>query len=790
MINYSLFYRPVVIGILILLIGMCIIPSNVGDCLKKSSIPPYKGYTLYVGGSGPDNYTSIRNAIEDATSGTTIFVYDDSAPYYENYLIIDKPLQIIGENKNTTIIDSVKGLTIFNVFADSVTISGFNIINSSGYGIYLEKSSYCTIYENIISNHGHSGIRLSDHSNYNMVNNNTIIDCIQGILILWYSNFNNINHNIVNENQYGITIGGENSDNNYVTNNRGYGNGYGIHIYQDADYNTLIDNYFEASSHHPFYGVMIQASSSYNTLKQNTFVKYNHAADVRGSSNNNIFLNNNFLSSRIDDARDICSNIWSLGYNNGGNHYSMYTGADTDEDGIGDTPHTILGGSNVDEYPLRNPYGSINNIDTKSIYRTIQYAIDASSTLEGHTIQLKTHTYYEHVDITKSIKLTGVQPTDVIIDGSRNNTPITIQTDNVQLKNLQIQRSGIESSDSGIHIISNNNIICQNTIINCENGINISLANDNKIYHNNFIRNIQHAWDDGDNTWDDGYPSGGNYWDDYTGIDENGDGIGDISYVIPGGSNEDQFPFINKNGWSNHAPSPPAIKGPTLCAVDRSYDYSFVSIDEDNDDVSYYIFWGDNTSTGWTPFYPSGKTEVFNHTWHKIGTYYIEAKAKDILDVHSNWTEPYTVIIVENGPPNKPTITGPKKGAAGRTYNFTIQSTDPNDHDIYYWIDWGDNTNTGWIGPVTSNMAINVNHSWEKQDIYKITAKAKDILLEESGWTQHIVNIPRHVKQRATKYLFLNYMQKLVQLYFYNTLFGLHKIMNKHIEFFSMGITK
>ena len=49
MINYSLFYRPVVIGILILLIGMCIIPSNVGDCLKKSSIPfeIYFGFLTY-----------------------------------------------------------------------------------------------------------------------------------------------------------------------------------------------------------------------------------------------------------------------------------------------------------------------------------------------------------------------------------------------------------------------------------------------------------------------------------------------------------------------------------------------------------------------------------------------------------------------------------------------------------------------------------------------------------------------------------------------------------------------
>jgi len=44
--------------------------------------------------------------------------------------------------------------------------------------------------------------------------------------------------------------------------------------------------------------------------------------------------------------------------------------------------------------------------------------------------------------------------------------------------------------------------------------------------------------------WDDGYPSGGNYWSDYAGVDADGDGIGDTPYVIDE-NNTDRYPLIS-----------------------------------------------------------------------------------------------------------------------------------------------------------------------------------------------------------------------------------------------------
>ena len=138
----------------------------------------------YVGGTGPNNYTKIQDAIDNSTDFDCIFVYDDNSPYEEQILIY-KPLKIIGENKNSTIIDGNKSAnaSVVTVRANGVIIQGFTIKNS--------------------------------HSSFNGINVNSrfskILDCIiiqnlgEGIMIIGSTNIS-ICDNIIINNNIGISL--------------------------------------------------------------------------------------------------------------------------------------------------------------------------------------------------------------------------------------------------------------------------------------------------------------------------------------------------------------------------------------------------------------------------------------------------------------------------------------------------------------------------------------------------------------------------------------------------------
>jgi hypothetical protein len=153
----------------------------------------------------------------------------------------------------------------------------------------------------------------------------------------------------------------------------------------------------------------------------------------------------------------------------------------------------------------------------------------------------------------------------------------------------------------------------------------------------------------------------------------------------------------------------------------------------------YYIIWkqhgaGDQNSIYWlfgdNDPYKNGKSWEYYESWSEL-------ELKDHVDIDCCF-KTYGL----DQPPNSPSITGPHSGYIGHVYDFQINATDPEDHYISYFVDWGDGSNTGWFGPFPSGTMATVPHSWDAEQIYSFRVKVKDQYDAESDWTIHEVSIP------------------------------------------------
>jgi hypothetical protein len=88
----------------------------------------------------------------------------------------------------------------------------------------------------------------------------------------------------------------------------------------------------------------------------------------------------------------------------------------------------------------------------------------------------------------------------------------------------------------------------------------------------------------------------------------------------------------------NQPPNDPTITGPEKGKPGNSYKYTITGIDPEEDVVSAYIMWGDDTITDWTTFHNSGETFSVTHSWAKKGTYSVQVKVKDTHGAESGWT--------------------------------------------------------------------------------------------------------------------------------------------------------
>jgi len=217
------------------------------------------------------------------------------------------------------------------------------------------------------------------------------------------------------------------------------------------------------------------------------------------------------------------------------------------------------------------------------------------------------------------------------------------------------------------------------------------------------------------------------------------------------------FPLMGVSYWTNlldgemafvlygtifFGPSPPVIYGPTEGIINVEYLFWTGPITDPDEEPCYCCWdWGDGYITGWLGPYPSGSVISASHSWTQPGAYEIRAKLRD-SDGDSVWSEPHAMTIHQGEPPSTPIITGPSQGKPGVTYTYMFNGTVSDGETIWYYIDWGDNTSSGWIGPFESGQLQTAHHSWAKKGAYLIRIKAKDHNDLESSWGTLPMNIP------------------------------------------------
>jgi len=226
---------------------------------------------------------------------------------------------------NTTVRDDVNisyvdiGMEI--LYSQNITITNCSITNST-YGIYLVYSENSTIYENIFDDNAIAFSILN--SSYNTINENTLKRNLLGISLVFNASHITISNNTLDGNLLGGISLLFNSNHSTISNNTLDGSLLGISLTFGSNNNTIVENQIQNN----LWGLLI-IESNYSTI-----------------------YHNNFINSTIH-ATDNSTTVWYNASSHEGNYWDNYTGVDEDpEDGIGDTPYNITGGSNQDLYPL------------------------------------------------------------------------------------------------------------------------------------------------------------------------------------------------------------------------------------------------------------------------------------------------------------------------------------------------------------------------------------------------------------------------------------------------------